>query len=95
MSIHRMNARRDAVEGEIITALLAVGCTVQQLSVKGVPDLLVGFSDPQTGEPTNALIEVKSAKGSLTPDQVEWIREWEGQVFVVFSAEQALKAVGR
>lgn len=95
MTLRRYDAKRDTIENEVIVALLSVGCTVQQLSIKGVPDLLVGFSDPQTGVPTNILIEAKSDKGKLTPDQVEWIEKWEGQVFVVRSVEEALLAVGR
>lgn len=95
MSIRRIAAKRDRNEMEIIQTLLAVGCSVQQLSAKGVPDLLVGFNDPTTGEPVNVLMEVKSKGGKLTPDESEWIAAWKGQVFVVYSAEEALEAVGR
>lgn len=95
MSLRRYAAKRDKIEAEVISALLAVGCTVQQLSIKGVPDLLVGFPDPLSGWPTNILMEAKSKGGKLTPDQIEWIEKWEGQVFVVYSVEEALLAVGR
>lgn len=95
MSLHRRAAKRDANEREIIEALTAAGCTVQQLSAKGVPDLLVGYIDPETGAPTNALMEVKSAGGKLTADEQDWLEWWNGQVFVVYSAEQALEAIGR
>lgn len=94
MSVHRFAAKRDTIENEIVAALLTVGCTVQKLSIKGVPDLLVGFSDTD-GTPTNILIECKSAGGKLTDDQKEWIAEWAGQIYVVYSIEEAMEAVGR
>ncbi len=95
MSVHRFAAKRDTIEPKIISALLAAGCTVQQLSVRGCPDLLVGFVDPETGEPKNALIECKSKGGKLTDDQKDWIAKWAGQVFVVYSVEDAMEAIGR
>lgn len=95
MTIPRYAARRDKTEADIVSALLASGCTVQQLSIRGVPDLLVGFVDPETGMPTNILMEAKSKRGKLTPDQVEWIENWNGQVYVVYSVEEALQAIGR
>lgn len=91
----RQVAKRDANEAEIIQALLAAGASVQQLSAKGVPDLLVGYTDPDTGMPTNALMEVKAGRNTLTPDQVAWIEGWNGQVYVVHSVEEALEAIGR
>lgn len=94
MSLHRHAAKRDLNEREIIEALTAAGATVEQLSKKGVPDLLVGYVDPETGEPTNILIEVKSGRGKLTPDEQEWIEWFAGQVYVVYSVEQALEAIG-
>jgi hypothetical protein len=86
-------ARRDAIEGEIIVALVNAGATVVQLSQKGVPDLLVGWQ--REGEPINLLLEVKSGKaGKLTTDQVEWHERWRGQVVVVRSVDDALRALG-
>lgn len=95
MGIRRQAAKRDANELEIIQALRAVGATVQQLSAKGVPDLLVGISDPDTGTPTNYLMEIKNGKGKLTKDEELWIDAWQGQVFVVYSVEQAMEIIGR
>ena len=95
MSLKRYAAKRDKNEREIIDALMAAGCTVQQLSLKGVPDLLVGYTDPDTGAPTNALMEVKAPGGKLTPDEHEWLEWWQGQVFVVYSITEALEAIGR
>jgi len=95
MSIYRRAAKRDSVEPEIVEALVKAGCTVERLSKKGVPDLLVGFIDPDTNVPTNILMEAKSKGGKLTQDQIDWIAKWQGQVYVVYSIEEALQAVGR
>jgi hypothetical protein len=95
MSLRRTAAKRDLIENEIIQALLAAGCTVQRLSAKGVPDLLVGFVDPETGIPTNLLMECKSKGGKLTPDEIAWIDEWKGMVYIIWSIDDALRAVGR
>jgi len=84
----RNAAKRDKVEREIVVALQSVGCTVQRISAKGVADLLVG----RHGE--NYLLEIKSRSGELTPDQVAFRENWEGQYAVVRSVEQALAAVG-
>lgn len=95
MSLRRLAAKRDANEREIIEALVRAGASVQQLSVKGCPDLLVGFVDPFTGEPITTLMEIKGDKGHLTPDEAEWIQDWRGQVYIIHTVEQALEVIGR
>lgn len=95
MSIPHRAPRRDGNEAEIINALRHFGATVEQLSKKGLPDLLVGFVDPATGEPRNLLMEVKTAKGKLEPDQETWHERWRGQVAVVRTADEALELIGR
>jgi len=95
MGLKRYAAKRDLGERAIIDALEAAGCTVQQLSIKGVPDLLVGCNHWETGLRTNYLMEVKGDKGKLTKDELEWIEAWRGQVHIVRSVEQALKIIGR
>jgi Holliday junction resolvase len=82
--------QRDANEGEIVRVLLGAGCSVQRLHGcgKGVPDLLVGRDG------FNLLLEVKVPGGKLNGAQVDWHREWAGQVTTVFSAEDALEACG-
>jgi Holliday junction resolvase len=84
----RRAARRDTNEPEIIEALRAVGATVQSLDERGVPDLVVGFRG------VSYLIEVKTAKGKLTRDQVAWHAGWKGQVAVVRTVEEALAVIG-
>lgn len=87
-SIPRRAANRDLREPQIIDALEEAGATVQQLSAKGVPDLLVGYLG-QTH-----LIEVKTDNATLNEDQEKWHREWKGEpVQVVRNEAQAKKWV--
>ena len=88
MSLRRYAAKRDSNEREIIDALVAAGASVQQLSLKGAPDLLVGFR----GE--TYLMEVKTAKGKLTPDEQDWLNAWQGQATVVRTIEDAFVVIG-
>lgn len=83
------NAKIDKCQPEIVAALRKAGATVQVLSTvgKGVPDLLVGY------KMQNILIELKMPGGKLTPPQVKWHNEWLGDVFVVYSAEEAVKTI--
>ena len=87
-------ARVDANQPEVVAALRQMGCSVQPLHTvgKGCPDLLVGFRG------VNVLIEVKDgskppSERKLTPDQVEWHREWNGQVAVAESVDDAIRIV--
>jgi hypothetical protein len=85
--------RVDANQGEIIKALEQAMCSVEILdNGDGIPDLLVGRMTRRG--PRNWLMEVKSEKGKLTPDQVTWHRDWRGQKCVVRSADEALMVVG-
>lgn len=84
----RQAAKRDANESKIVSALEAVGCSVTRLSQKGVPDLLVGRQG------VNYLLEVKEAKGTLTPDQRDFAAMWNGRATIVRTVEEALEAVG-
>jgi len=80
----------DLLQKEVVKGLRKIGCSVAILSAvgKGVPDLLVGFRG------VNFLIEVKSKKtATLTPDQVEFFRTWNGQVAVIYSVEEAINLV--
>ncbi|HVQ52894.1 MAG TPA: hypothetical protein VMS92_22895 [Mycobacterium sp.] len=91
----RLRCATDANQADIVAALRAVGCSVQILAAvgKGCPDLLVSRSG------VNYLLEVKDgskppSERKLTPDQVEWHRGRRGQVCVVTSVNEALRAVG-
>lgn len=88
--MNRKAARRDSNEPDIVSALVKAGATVMKLSDIGYPDLLVGYKKPD-GTPVNMLLEVKTAKGVITEDQQKFIDKWQGVVYVVRSAEQALE----
>lgn len=83
----RNKNHRDKNEKEIIRALERCGASVQRLCVptaKGVPDLLVGIQS------SNYLIEVKTEKGKLSPDQIKFKDEWKGQIFIIRSTQEAI-----
>jgi hypothetical protein len=90
------STKRDANQAEIVAALFAAGCSVQDLHAVGggCPDLLVGRCG------VAFLLEVKAPRNlrgepkQLTPDQIEWHRSWRGHVRVVTTPEEALHAVG-
>jgi hypothetical protein len=87
----RKIAKRDANHHEIVNVLLAAHCSVVELHQlgDGVPDLLVGSS--VVG---NALMEIKTDDGELTPDQVTFHREWRGPIVTVRNVDEALAAAG-
>lgn len=79
----RYSAKRDLNEPKIIEYLKRVGCTVQALSQRGVPDLLVAYG------PFNLLMEVKGPTGTLTPDEQSFFKKWgNSQVAVVHSIHE-------
>lgn len=85
----RYDARRDANEEGIVRDLKRCGCTVQRLSGKDMPDLLVGYQ----GE--NHLLEVKTENGRVKKGQLGWACEWRGRKpRLVRSSEEALRAIG-
>lgn len=87
----------DKNQPEIVSALIAAGATVLDLSGvgEGCPDLLVGFTRPECGTRLNLLVEVKDAtckrwKGNLRGPQVEFFDTWLGQVAKVTTPQEAL-----
>ena len=90
-----MRRATDANQTAVMAALRAMGASVQTLHTvgSGVPDLLVGFRG-QT-----LLIEVKDGSKppsarTLTPDQVEWHRDWRGsKVYVITDVTGAIDAL--
>lgn len=88
----RKAAKTDSNQSELVTALRAIGASVQSLAAtgKGVPDLLVGYRG------INYLMEVKDGNKPpsarlLTEDQLRWHQNWQGSVHIVNSTNQALK----
>ena len=84
--------KSDGPQAAIKAALVAAGCSVALIEganhAAGVPDLLVGKDG------RNVLLEVKAAKGRLSPAQERWHGAWRGMVVVVKTVEEALRAVG-
>ena len=90
----RRAARTDNNHAAIVKAFRQIGATVQNLHAVGggCPDVLVGFRG------VNVLVEIKDgAKAAsaqrLTAQQFEWHATWAGQVCIVNSIEDAVKAV--
>lgn len=91
----RRAARVDRNQTEIVSALRAIGATVEHLHGvgQGCPDLCVGYRC------VTVLLEVKDGSKSpsqraLTPAQLEWHGAWRGgPVAVVCDVESALRAV--
>jgi len=91
----RKHGRIDENQPEIVDNLRKAGATVQILAGvgKGCPDLLVGFRGQ------NFALEIKDGNKppsarKLTPDEKRWHDKWRGQVVVVESTDDALRAIG-
>lgn len=91
----RTNARVDANQKQIVTALRRAGATVQSLASigKGCPDLLVGIAG------RNYLLEVKDGSKPqsqlhLTKLEEKWLFGWMGSWDVVYDIQDALVACG-
>lgn len=90
-----MPKRVDTNQPEIVNALRKVGATVAPTHTlgRGFPDLVVGFRG------YNYLLEIKDgskppSKRKLTPDELKWHEEWNGQVAIVNSIDEALRVIG-
>lgn len=85
----KIASRTDANQNLIVRSLRQNGATVTLLHTvgQGCPDLLVGING------RNILLEIKTATGKLTPQQLDWHRDWRGQIFVVRSVQDAHEAV--
>ena len=90
----RTAAKVDANQPEIVNALRQIGCSVlltHQLG-KGAPDLVVGYRG------VNFMLEVKDgnkppSRRELTPDEVKFHDEWNGDIRIVESVEDAIGVV--
>lgn len=89
-------AKIDANQPTVTAALRSAGCSVQPLhSVgQGVPDLLCAVSG------VVFLVEVKDgakppSAQKLTPDQIDWHKNWKAPVYIVNSVETALDLVSK
>ena len=86
----RRAAKVDANQPEIVAEFRRHGCGVQSLAGvgKGFPDLLIWCDG-------HYLVEVKNRKGKnrLTVDQIEFIDDWPGPVYVVRDRIEAMALV--
>lgn len=85
----RYIAKVDSNQREIVEALRAMGASVyltHQVG-SGFPDIVVGYRG------MTILLEIKSEKGKMKPDEVEFFQKWKGCAFVVYSAEEAIMVV--
>ena len=80
----------DANHGEIVQALRSVGVSVQSLANigHGCPDIVAAKGS------MTWMIEIKGAKGKLTPDQIKFIGAGAGTVHIVRTVDDALQLVG-
>lgn len=79
----RTDARKDSNQARLVDDLRKIGATVEILSGRGLPDLLVGFRR------LNFLLEVKAPGGELTRAQSDFFRLWRGQAAIVTALEDA------
>lgn len=86
----RHRGRVDKTQNEIVMALRQVGAKVAITSNlgDGFPDLLVAYRD------NILLMEVKSRGGRLTQDEESFYSEWRPYMVVVYTVDEALKAIG-
>lgn len=88
-------ARIDANQPSIVRSLRQAGATVQSLVEigSGCPDILIGFRGKCF------VAEIKDwkqppSKQRLTPMEKKWHQEWQGQIAVIKTADEALKLIG-
>lgn len=82
--------RVDDNQTKIVKELRAEGMTVQHLHGVhgGCPDIVVGYKGK------NYMFEIKRDKAAkLTPDQVIWHHNWQGQVNIIITSEEAINAI--
>lgn len=82
--------RVDANQAEIVADLRAIGASVEHLHDvgDGCPDIAVGCRGQ------NYLFEIKTEVGQLNQEQRDWHADWQGQVAVIRSSEDALAIMG-
>lgn len=85
----RKRGKVDIDQAETVRQLRRIGASVQVLSGVGAgcPDLAVGYHG------RNILLELKTGSSRLTKGEQSWHAKWGGQVAVVRSPEEAMRAV--
>jgi hypothetical protein len=93
-----MARRVDSNQRQIVGELTVCGFHVTILSAvgHGVPDLVVTGHRRQTGQTEALFVEVKTAKGKLTPTEAQWHNEFptDGPLIVARCSEDVLRWFG-
>jgi Holliday junction resolvase len=89
MSLKRWAVRRDTSEAAIIEALEARGFSVQQLSGKDIPDLLIGKMG------VTRVVEAKTGKAKLEEGQANWWANWRGNGLIVLRTVEDVERLNR
>ena len=98
----RRAARVDANSDQVVSALRAAGAYVRIITQgEGLPDLLVGYRNPVSGNQYTLLLELKDGRKppsarKLTPAEEKFFMEWPGGLLAkVESVEEALDILKR
>ena len=85
----RTASRVDSNHVAIVVGLRKAGYSVLSLASlgRGTPDIICG------SRTRNVLIEIKSGKGKLNKQQIEWHDAWANPVYVVHILEDALRVM--
>lgn len=77
----------DNNQSEIVNTFKQLGYAVLDLSAVGlgIPDLLISKAK------VNYLVEIKTDKGKLTEPQQEFIKNWNADIYVIRSIDEAIK----
>lgn len=81
----RRAARTDANQHELVQALKKIGAKC--FYIKEPVDLVVGFRG------RSILLEVKRPGKPMTNGQKEFVETWPGEVYVVYTIDEAVAAV--
>jgi Holliday junction resolvase len=81
--------RTDSNQSRIVNALRDGGASVTTLHTvgNGCPDIVVGLRG------VNYLIEIKTDTGKLNSNEIRWHKNWNGQVAIVRTIEEAIELV--
>lgn len=82
----RKRGRVDSNHHELVQAARGIGASVLSLANlgNGAPDLLIGFRGK------NYLVEVKTERGKMTADEMQFMVTWNGQNNIVRTCDQLL-----
>lgn len=93
-----MAKRTDSSQRDIVRELTVCGLLVVDLHTvgRGCPDILVVGHRRQTGQTEALLVEIKTAKGKLTPAEIEFHDSFppDGPLIIARTAEDVLAWFG-